>query len=616
MGKDLIPHYKQYKEQVEIFRNNEDKNQGRSIHVTIGMRRKGVAIAEDKNNLYLIDGNNMVLFECERESSETYMEDYTYEIRRTLSGYYIREQSGLSRTIWPGKDDSYKHETVISGVFYENGQRCEEEWWNIKGRWNDFHVGKYPVEMGCGLVFYNNIFYEIESLKPRFIVPQSFTLESIFNEGKCKLNLSSDNKRLFVVIKKNQIESIVSLENQEEYFELVRRFDDISIFQSYITRDNKPSDENLDEEEYEEKRRQKDKLRYAIKNYLLEGYKQRLKDFYRYYIEAPYWLDFQDDNCLIESIISVEQFRKNEITLTENDLKRIQNLRDLLRNDFQEYMNGLFVFRFARKSKYERDSGIDAIFYSDFFILRCHDRYRDKNLYRIYDYKGSSITDNIYSNIREYDKANPFLRDRKGFIDFFNHVFASDCGQLRIETNSIIEIPIPEFLINKVYPSKYGHHLTERKDYVEYLDSSNNPKIYHYYSRDGKEIEMNYTSVRVQESIPNIIFDIYPWYDYQINRYGKHDIKPKMIAGKLSLPNLEEFGSCIEEIKAKRQLFKQCGIKDVRRINTYFEGTDKEVVLYYVDYHPMALCDTEGNITLQKIIPELRFLLGYVANDS
>jgi hypothetical protein len=616
MVKDLIPYYKQYKVKVEIFRNNEDKHQGRSIQVTIGMRRKGVAIAEDKNSLYLIDGNNLVLFECEREGSETYMEDYTCRIRRTISGYYIREQTGMSRTIWPGKDDSYKHETWISGVFYENGERCEEEWWKIKGRWNEFHVGEYPVEMGCGLVFYNNIFYEIESLKPRFIVPQSFTLESIFNEKKCKLNLSSDNKRLFVVIKNNQIENIVSLENQNEYFELVRRFDDISIFQSYITRDFETSDDNYNGKELEEIKRQKDKLRYAMNAFIREGYKQRLKEFYHYYIEIPTWPNFLEDNCLVESVFTIEDFMKNEISLTTNELKKIQKLHDLLKNDFEKNQNGLFVFRFARCYEYERDYGLDAIFYSDFFILRCQDNYKHINQYRFFDYSGVSISNKIYSYVGEYGKPNPFLRDRKGFIDFFNHVFASDCGQLRIEKNSIIEIPIPEVLINKVYPSKYGHHLTERKDYVEYLDSSNNPKIYHYYSRDGKEIEMNYTSVRVQESIPNIIFDIYPWYDYQINRYGKHDIKPKMIAGKLSLPNLEEFGSCIEEIKAKRQLFKQCGIKDVRRINTYFEGTDKEVILYYVDYHPMALCDTEGNINLQKIIPELRFLLGYVANDS
>lgn len=598
MKKDLIPYYKQYKEKVDIFLNQEEKLLGHSIPATIGMRRKGIAIAEDKKNIYLIDSNNIVLIENEREGTETYMEDYTCKMRRTITGYYVLEQTGLARTIWPGKDDSYSRETWICGEYDENGCAVAAVDGKIDSSlWERIGIGKYPIEMGNGLVYYENTFYDIETLKPKFIISNKFIVEDIFKDGVCMLGFSCDNRRMIARIQNEQITGFIDIDNQERFFELIKEVDDVSLFNSRII---------FDDDDDEEITNQRKKVSYALVDYIRKGYKERLKDYYKYYIIYPYNPDFDRKECLINRTISIEDFKNNNLSLNQDEVERLCKLHNLLIEDYNYYQNGLFVFRFA---KHNYRYGISCVFYSDFMLLRSDDGIKSR--YSFYDYNGAPISRVFESFISEPFRTNAFSQDRKGSIDFYNHFFVFNGGYLEIKGKEIIinETRIPEFIQEKQKSNQSSFFVKNNHYYIETIQYLESQKDYHYYNQHGDEIVLERVPINVKEYIPNILYDFSPWFDYNRNQFGGYDIIPKMINGKLCKPSDESFENSLELIREKRRELRQYNIKKAERIKTYFEGTDKEVVLYYIEYHPMAFCDENGNIKLQNNIPDLSFIM-------
>ena len=61
---DIIPRWFQYKEECNLI--VVTPNGGSTVvPVNIGMRRKGIAIAYSKQDIYLIDADNHILFQTE-----------------------------------------------------------------------------------------------------------------------------------------------------------------------------------------------------------------------------------------------------------------------------------------------------------------------------------------------------------------------------------------------------------------------------------------------------------------------------------------------------------------------------------------------------------------------
>ena len=64
---NAIPDYMQYHEEVTMYLTEEDKESRSGLHVTIGMRRKNIAIASDRHHYYLLNKDNVVIYKIEKE---------------------------------------------------------------------------------------------------------------------------------------------------------------------------------------------------------------------------------------------------------------------------------------------------------------------------------------------------------------------------------------------------------------------------------------------------------------------------------------------------------------------------------------------------------------------
>lgn len=592
MEKTLIHEDKQYKENIDIFLNQEDRDHGIAIPVAIGMRRKGIAIAKDKNFIYLINKDNIVFYKKERAGKDEYNYDYSYNIRRSLTGFYIVIHNGYICHTRPGKDDLFRFNSGVYRIFDEDGNAVGDK--TNHPSHEECAVDKYPIEMGNGLVCYNNSFYELETLEKRFFVSPKFSIESIFKNGMFQLGFNYDDHRFIATVKDDKVIECVNIDNDENLYEIIQKYDDIAIFDYCYSRNN-------DNKEIK-------KRKYNLEAKLINLYCRRLKEFKQYcrnyrFIRLGY-SEWEKEQFLVDRIITRQQFLENDFCLNNEEKKRLLDLRNLLRDDFHKYNKGRFIFRFAKSTNC---SGIDCVLYSDFIILRtilyqsnCHD-------YRFINYNGESISDSTYTFISEVGSKNTF---ESYSFDFYNHKFIYNdrrtFGILEIQDGRIIDKVLPEIL--RPIKSELALEHSIKEDYIEELSFDGKKGLKKFFNYNGKEMDIKYVPMRIKEYIPGIIYDIHPRFDYFLEIDGPI-IDAKMINGNLCLPCEDEFLACINEMRKKRKSLIHHNISEVRRIKTTYDEKEKECSLYFIKYHPIAFCDTNGSITLQNVGPELDFLM-------
>ena len=208
------PSLSEYSEQVVIHKNEVDSSwQNKNTSpATIGMRRKGIAIAFVPNRFvnyvqysstyYLVNKDNEVIFELNTEYKETHFEYYHNRIYRTIKGFYIIEKNGLEIRTRVGKDDQEIDYTSVE-VLDENGDKVPT--WDK----NDIGIDKECNYMGYGIFEFENTFYDSESLEKLFSIPSKFHIETIFENDMARLSINQSFEFAVIVKDKNIIEQCV-----------------------------------------------------------------------------------------------------------------------------------------------------------------------------------------------------------------------------------------------------------------------------------------------------------------------------------------------------------------------------------------------------------------------
>lgn len=224
------PSHSDYSEQVVIHKNEVDsswQNKNTSL-ATIGMRRKGIAIAyipkrsvnyvQYSSTYYLVNKDNEVIFELNTEYKETHFEYYNNRIYRTIKGYYIIEYNGLEIRNRVGRDDQEFDYTGVE-VLDENGDKVPS--WDK----NEIGIDKECNYMGYGIFEFENTFYNSESLEKLFSIPSKFHIDTIFENAFAQLSVNQSFEFAVIVKDKNIIEQslFTDLENIKDKYEKAER---------------------------------------------------------------------------------------------------------------------------------------------------------------------------------------------------------------------------------------------------------------------------------------------------------------------------------------------------------------------------------------------------------
>lgn len=183
----------------------------KSTVVNIGERRKSVAIVLDSNyeGKYLIDGNNEIIYRPKVEDADSrgfgIHTGFNCTIQRTITGYYIVSRVDYYRKINVGKDDQdIEEESYI--VLDEDGMVVHDISLEESG------YGRYPFELGNKLIAYDNVCYDIESLKPIFTIPSKFKICSVIENGIIYLEVPGDHREIVVAVNNHEIINQYSVE--------------------------------------------------------------------------------------------------------------------------------------------------------------------------------------------------------------------------------------------------------------------------------------------------------------------------------------------------------------------------------------------------------------------
>lgn len=580
---DIIPRWFQYKEECNLV--VVTPNGGSTVvPVNIGMRRKGIAIAYSKQDIYLIYANNHILFQTEQNGTDWPNGGYTQELRRSLSGYYILIHKGDIRISRPGRDDDYVYNESIVGVFDEYGKEIDR----LVGspRYEKFAIGKYPIEMGSGLLYYEKSFYDVESLEIVFFIPEDFQVETIFKEGYCTLGNYSKNTNIIAKVKNSEIKDSFDVRCIERVLKTIKETGDLSIFK-FI------------ESDYP-----KDQIKYKFKQQVIDEFIEKLgstKD----YIKTNRG-NYTNTKCISQNIYSREQFLEGRDLLSTADLKILNNIKNHLIEIYKESFEESLFFRFARLEKYI-EKGIKAILFNDFFFLVCegYSTYgHSGNFFYIFDYYGKRLSRSVYENIGYLQENMSDHSSLNTKIKFYNNMFtyakekSEEMGILKIVDGEVVETQYPNFMFSKEH---WGY--INMYTYTDFIKKDD-----HYYTYLGEEIPLHYVHVRDEVIIDNLELRPFPHFEYSTNHMGRvSDILPRVLEGKLCQPIEEELYECIDKVKKQNQELHK-NISKIEQIGTYKRGTPDEYSLFYIEYRPKATCNTNGEITINADLGNVSFL--------
>lgn len=597
---NAIPDYMQYHEEVTMYLTEEDKESRSGLHVTIGMRRKNIAIASDRHHYYLLNKDNVVIYKIEKQYDDHWNDTSYYCIKRSLTGYYIVIGEGNCRISRPGRDDDYVHDEWISAILDENGIRIDTT--VSKEKWKEFACGKYPMEMGCGLVCYDNVFYDLESLKIRFFVSNNFVVKGIFNNGLSELEFVTDSKDYIIKIQEGKVVKKYNIDNFDDVIDILLETNDYHIPNTIypITYSDHDKDELTYKRREQLQYKKDEKIRIGFGNFG-EYAKITQYDFYT--------------TTISDRFISKERFIEGIDLINSEELQVINELYQLLQTNAIGKVNIHNTFLFAKRDQYSTCSGygIDCQLFSGFFVLICCNgvktQHVDKSLYRFYDYKGRELSSAFYHRI-----TYPIKDFQSDYYDFNSHVFIFHGRQNNKNANGIINIikgQLEEFLFSNYTflqnPSLQSKHVYKNvyNDCIEYAG--------HYYSFKGDELPVKYIEVDLINVITGIIKKISPDFYFRKNRFDKFDYEPIVSNGVILLPNAVGFESCIEK-RRNYNKERHPNIKSIIHIGEY-TSNEGDFSLYKVEYHPIARCDINGVITLESN-PAILKSIGLFDNET
>lgn len=202
-------------ESITVYPSEEDRksSNGTSYSAKYQQIRKNIAIARDGKNLFLIkiipttsrEGRylrtryyGIIIF---RQNVELMWYenscDHEYHLDRTIKGYYVFSHTYYKSRCIPGKD--YEDEVTDIIVFDEDG--------NVDRNWESKDIGydQIPNEVARGVVEYQNVFYDLESLKEKFRIPSKFKAIGGFVDGLLYLQVPDDERKLYALVKNAQI---------------------------------------------------------------------------------------------------------------------------------------------------------------------------------------------------------------------------------------------------------------------------------------------------------------------------------------------------------------------------------------------------------------------------
>lgn len=460
-----------------------------------------------------------------------------------LTGFYIILGEGVKRTSRPGRDDDYNYEEWILGSAYdENGNEIVYNEWPSNAK-EVYALGKYPMEMGNGLVCYDNAFYDLESLKIRFVISNNFIIKSIFQNGLIELEFVVDSRDYIIKV---QEERVVDLFDINEFDKMTNNLID--------TNDNKileflnPSyDVNKEQTNliYEKTTRLRYKKEELIRDRLGRwGACLKDKDMPGYNVNY--------DNSLTLKKLTKQLFVEGKEIINSKDLEIINEIHHLLLTSAKGKVNIDNTFLYAKSGNWADYYGFDCQFFFDFFIIKSFSN-NSNSLSRFYDYKGRELSKKVYECIHYPQKDF-----NNKYYDFYSHVFVFynrdgkeyNSGIIIVENGQLKEIQLDDYhFLQRPLPPDTKPSLTIFENFIKYNS--------HYYNFKGEELSIMYTDVYSKNVIKGIIktyspqffFSDYCDYDKDDNIVHNYSFEPLFSNGKILLPNVNSFESCMKKLK-------------------------------------------------------------------
>lgn len=565
----------EYSENIIIHKDEVDVSwqKQNASHATIGMRRKGIAIAfvperyvdhiRYSSTYYLVNKDNKVIFELKTEYKETHFEYYNNRIYRTIKGFYIIEHKGLEIRNRVGRDDQEIEYTGIQ-VLDENGDKVPS--WDM----NDIGIDKECHYMGYGIFEFENTFYDSESLEKLFSIPSEFRIETIFINDLAQLSVNQSFEYAVIVKDKNIIEQCVFSE-----------FDNIK------GKYEKAESQFLSKMHLSHQKTENHKS--CAKQYI-DKYGYELCSNGRYF--RPY-----SEEIFISKRNYIESYGKFEnINYIDNADIDILNAINTGIQKYQDDKNKRIIFRL--------DKNIYIYIYHDVYILETYSR--KGKIYSFFNAEGHKISSNIYIDgftqltldltPNLYESSNYIVSFEK-IKDTNNTVFlAKDINLkryiVRFEKGKLIE---SEFTIRE---DLKGYNMRLENGYIKYI-KSNDTKYFDY---DMNPIKVNYINCQIKSEINNYLYSLKEKFINTFGGYyrGKNSElifypnKPKLtwINGIPTLPFPKSYESCtakIDILNSNRENY----VSSIKKIQTYVteEGT---FYLYKFVCKPYGYCDRFG----------------------
>ena len=478
------------------------------------------------------------------------------------------------------------------GIAYdENGNEIGSNKWPLNAK-DVYALGKYPMEMGYGLLYYEHTFYDIESLEMKFFISKDFQVESIFKDGLCDLNYVKENRDLIITVKENEIIDSFNINDTDRLINVVRKTGDLDIF-NFCGSANPENNLNINE----------------LKEVIINEKKKELGSFVDYIGREKdcYYCNSREPlKSISRRVFTREQFIDGVDLLNSEELHIINDIHLCLNRVYVDCFRENFIFRFTKKD-YERydSSGTFILHFANFFFLVYDGPSTYKHsgfLYWIFDYKGKKLSETVYYNI-DYPnidsciwnswKRQTLMTSRRYHNCMFTYhrESSNDGGMLNIKGHKLTEIPYPSFMFDKRSWVWSYINVSPYYDYIHFNDK--------YYTFLGEELSVEEIHIEKKEVIKKLDFSFTPLFDYnQIELSPKFEISPRFIDGKICVPFYNEFIVCIMDIKKMNNQIQK-NIESIELIGTYKEDSEDGFSLYYIKYRPQVSFDASGHIIIQ-----------------
>ena len=511
-------------------------DRSKSVLVKTGARRKNIAVVFDSSNngSYLINGENEIIYKSKFEDVSSGFgihNGFNCNIRRTIKGFYIVSRIDYYRKINVGKDDQdVEAETII--VLDEDGKIVSDISPECAG------VGQYPYEIGDKLVVYENVCYDIESLKPVFTIPNKFRVCSVIQNGLFYLEVPGDYKQIIVAVHNHDIIHQYSIEE----------FD--SLKNSIQT--TKESIDRKDEE--------------YLKKYGVIVFSNLFDRSITISNSNDSWSNHE---VLFNNMQEIAPKHLDIIKNIYNALKKSNRPRTSLKG--------------AKRYVACLTNRIIVLFYENLLVLSLYgDSYYK---YRFFSLEGTSLHNGTFTSYEPF-----YLYDDKAFTRCIFIMQNSETKEKCIihtlhDRIEIINIPY--------YISVYDHF-----GYLEMINNKSGEKWDCDYSLN--RLTTKYVMCHVVPIINNYLYTLQDLFLYKGHIVRENDIifnmSPDKILknGELLLPFPKSYKECIEEIETRHNN-RPNYISDIEEVAEY-EIDGRLISFYKFSCKPWACCDENGHI--------------------